>query len=163
MRLVRTLLSVAVVLGLAGTLLAAEGPKRGEGRRGGGPGRLEFLLKAVESLDLTADQKAKVAEIKTEAAELTKKQEAVLPQEQKDAREKAMEEAKKAGKTGFDVFRAGMDAVKLTDEQKTKRDELRKDGEKIREKVMGLLTDEQKTALRAKMPRRGEKQKPDSK
>jgi Spy/CpxP family protein refolding chaperone len=163
MRIVRTLLTLAIVLSLASALSAAE-KKRGEGRRpgGGGPGLSDVYIKAVESLNLTDEQKEKVAEIKKEAAEHAKKRDALLTQEQKDARNKAMEEAKTAGKTPREIFQAGRDAVKMTDEQKTKSEELAKEGQKIFQKLRDLLTEEQRAALREKMPRRGER-KPESK
>jgi len=165
MRTVAAPLTLLLALVFVSSAWSAEERKGGEGRRSGArfSGFSDFFIKAIEGLDLTADQKAKLEEIKKESAEVNKKREGVLTQEQKDASKKAREEAEKAGKSRRDAFRAGMEAVKLTDEQKAKYAEIAKQGEQIRQKLMGLLTDEQKAALKAKMPQRGEKRKPESK
>lgn len=162
MRVARVVLTLVVSLMLASAVTAAE-RKRGEGRRPGGAFLSEAIFKAVEALDLTADQKEKVAALKDKAADLAKKREGLLTQEQKDARQKAMEDAKAAGKTGREIFEAAREAVKLTDEQRAKSEALAKEGAALFKELMGVLTDEQRTKLRESMrPRgeRGERRKP---
>jgi Spy/CpxP family protein refolding chaperone len=149
------MLALAVSLAIVGSLAAAEKPKRPEGPRGWQPGfeRIEMMVK---DLNLTDEQKAKVAELKKEYTPKFKEAvdtlDGILAPEQKKARDDAMKTARDAGKRGREVFQAGVDAMKLTDEQKTKRDDafkaLQAVGKEAREKVVALLTPEQKEKLK---------------
>jgi Spy/CpxP family protein refolding chaperone len=163
MRIARVLLGLAVALLIASPLLAADDtpakPKR-EGRARGGAFGAEFL-KVVETLDLTDKQKEDLKALKEEAAELTKKSDGILTADQKAARKTAMDDAKAANKDGRAIFQAGQAAVTLDEGQKKAQADVREQWGKFREKVMNLLTDEQKKALREKMPRRGGGEKKD--
>jgi len=169
MRIARVVLTLAVALLLTSALLAAErkrgeGRKPGEGRAPGGAFLSEAVFKAVEGLEgLSDDQKEKVGKIKEKAAELAKKREAVLTEEQKTARQKAMEDAKAAGKTGREIFQAAREAVKLTDEQREKSEALAKEGAGLFKELMSVLTEDQRTKLRESMRPRGERRKPEAK
>lgn len=151
--LVRTLVVGGLVL-MVGTLaLAAEGkkarPTRPEGRR--------FDPFAwINRLNLSEEQKGKVEALRKEyepkLAEGQAKLDSILTPEQKKAQEEAIAKAKEAGKTGRELFEAGRNAVQLTEEQQKQMKEVRTHiaelQRQIREKIMGLLTDEQKAELR---------------
>jgi Spy/CpxP family protein refolding chaperone len=155
MRVAKTVLALAVALVMVGSLVAQDKEKKAprEGRRPGGMlGRVDEMVK---NLNLTDEQKAKLEEIKKEYApkikELEQTREGILTPEQKKARQEAMKAAKDAGKSRQEVWQAGQAATNLTAEQKAKMAEGRKAGEalqkEIREKVMSILTPEQKAQL----------------
>ena len=109
----------------------------------------------LKNLDLTDAQKAKVEELKKEYGpkfkETLKKFGDILTEEQKKARAEAVKSAAAAGKHGKEVWEAVRAAVKLTDEQKAKLAEVRKQLHSLREeakaKFVPLLTAEQKEKL----------------
>ena len=153
LKAVTSVLALVVSLVIVGNLSAQENT-RPMGRRGG-----QSLLERIEKikgLNLTDDQKSKLADLKKEYAPKVKeaagKVEGVITDEQKKARDEAMKTARDAGKKGREVFEAGTAAMKLTDEQKTKLADARKAMEtltkEIREKVTSLLTPEQKEILK---------------
>ncbi len=170
LKALRAVFALAVSLTLVGLLEAQEGRQPGR-RPEGGRGFQQFsLLNRLENmrgLELTADQKEKIAELKKEyepkLKELGEKMQSILTDEQKKARDEAMRAARQAGKRGAEARDAIAAAMKLTDEQKKQMEETRKamsDLQKeIREKVEGLLTDKQKEVLnrpRGGRPRPGE-------
>jgi len=171
MRAVRVVLILAVALLIASSALAQEKKKR-EGRRGGpGGDPLAFLLR---DLNLSDEQKAKIEDVRKEfgpkQAEAQKKRESILTDEQKKARDEAMKSARDAGKSRQEAFAAVQEAMKLTDEQKSKMADARKAAEEItkemREKVMSILTPEQKEKVEkriAEMKKRGEGKKREKK
>ena len=154
MKSVRTVLTLAVALLIAGSALAAEKRKGKAAKKPPAPA-IE-ALRMIEKLDLTADQKAKIEEIRKECgpkvAEAQKKLDEILTAEQRRARAEAAKEAKAAGKKGKEAQQAVDEAMKLTDEQKDKMAEARKAmaalQKEIRGKVMDLLTAEQKENLK---------------
>lgn len=154
MKIVRTVLTLALALLIAGSALAAEKRKGKAAKKPPAP-TIE-ALRMVEKLDLTADQKAKIEELKKEfgpkVAEAAKKLDEILTAEQKQARAEASKTAKAAGKKGKEAQQAVDEAMKLTDEQKDKMAEARKAmaalQKEIRGKVMDLLTAEQKENLK---------------
>jgi Spy/CpxP family protein refolding chaperone len=110
----------------------------------------------TKSLTLTDAQKAKFADIEKEfGPKLVAAQKAcdVLTPEQKKAREDAAKTAKTAGKSGKEIHQAADAAVKLTDDQKAKQADAKKQAEalrkELREKVVGVLTQEQKDQIKA--------------
>jgi Spy/CpxP family protein refolding chaperone len=117
----------------------------------------------VLKLDLTADQKAKVAELQKEYGpklrEGFQKQQALLTDEQRKAQQEATKAARDAGKSEMEARAAGQAAVNLTDDQKAKRAELQKEMaplvKEVREKVTALLTPEQQQKLQKSMPQMG--------
>ncbi len=76
----------------------------------------------------------------------------VLTDEQKKAREEAIKTAKDAGKNMRDTFKAASEAVKLTDDQKTKlREEMqamRPVVTELRGKINAILTPDQQEQVK---------------
>jgi len=150
MKTVRTVLTVVVALSIAGSALAAEKRKGKAAKKL--PAPAAEALPILAKLDLSADQKAKIEEINKEfgpkVTEARKKLDEILTPEQRRARAEANKEAKAAGKKGKELRQAIDEAMKLSDEQKTKVAEARKAlaalQKEIRGKVMDLLTEEQK-------------------
>lgn len=116
-----------------------------------------FLPKEVQST-LSDEQKEKIAPLNKEfgprLAEFGKKRAAILTPEQRKAQNEARKVATEAGKKGKELQQAVNAAMKLTDDQKKKLADLAKEmaplNKTLREKVLALLTDEQK----AKIPKR---------
>jgi Spy/CpxP family protein refolding chaperone len=125
--------------------------RRRAGREGGQPSfsRIDMMLRG---LTLTDEQKTKVAALKKEYdpkfKENRAKFEGITTDEQKKASKEGMDKARADGKKGKEVWDAGTAAAKLTPEQKAKLDEARKASEaldkEVRDKVMSILTPEQK-------------------
>jgi Spy/CpxP family protein refolding chaperone len=153
LKVVGTVLVFAATVAVAANLSAQEKRKHREGPRG--QGGFEHIERMLKPLNLTDEQKTKVGELKKEYEpkfkEMRDKREAALTAEQKKARDDAMKAAKDAGKQGPEVFRAGFQAVKLTDEQKDKMKKLGQEARALLEEVMGkvtpILTAEQKEQL----------------
>ncbi|HLQ47138.1 MAG TPA: hypothetical protein VK137_20510 [Planctomycetaceae bacterium] len=111
-----------------------------------------------KDIELTAEQKTKVAELEKEFGpkmkELREKLDKVLTDAQKKARQDVFKEAKTSGKKGKELRQAVKDATKASDEQQKQIDEVEKQivdlRKQILEKVKPILTDEQK----AKLPKR---------
>ncbi|MBI5757327.1 MAG: hypothetical protein HZA46_02270 [Planctomycetales bacterium] len=109
----------------------------------------------LKDLDLTADQKEKLAALTKEytpkLTELSEKVNGILTADQKKARQEAAKEAKDSGKKGKEAKASVDAAIKLTDEQKKQMAEVQPKLEalqkEVREKLIGLLTDEQKAKL----------------
>ena len=154
MRVLSTVLALAVSLVMAGNLAAGEKKAVREARLSGGAALGQFD-EMVKGLNLTDDQKAKLEEIKTEYApkvkEVGQKAAGILTPEQKTARQEALKAAKAAGKTPKEARKEAQAAVKLTEAQKVKLGEARKAGfalrKEIRGKVLAILTPEQKAQL----------------
>lgn len=106
-----------------------------------------------KEITLTDDQKAKVDALKKEHGEklleLSKKLNEGITPEQFKARRDAQAKAKADGKKQKEIQEESEKAMNLTDEQKKKRAELQPEMQKlqlsIKEKIHGLLTDDQKT------------------
>jgi len=109
----------------------------------------------LDQLNLTEDQKAKVEELRQEygpkLAEFGKKVTAILTDEQRKDRQEATQAARAAGTSAKEIFDAGEAATKATDEQRAKITEVRKEQapvqREVREKILALLTAEQKEKL----------------
>ncbi len=162
MRTVRIVLTLAVALVIAGSALAGE-KRKGKAAKKPPPPAIE-ALRMIEKLDLTADQKDKIDQIRKECgpkvAEAQKKLDEILTPEQRRARAEAAKEAKAAGKKGKEAMQAIDEAMKLTDEQKEKIAQARKAmaalQKEIRGKVMEVLTEEQRENL-TKLQKGGKK------
>jgi Spy/CpxP family protein refolding chaperone len=161
---------LAVVLVIALPALAQEKQER---KKRGGPGGdpLAFLLR---DLTLSDEEKAKIEDVRKEfgpkLAEARKKVESIPSDQQKKDRDEAMKAARDAGKSQREAFAAGLEAMKLSDEQKAKSAEARKAMEAIsremREKVLSVLTPENKEKVEqriAEMKKRGEGKKREKK
>ena len=113
--------------------------------------------RVTAGLTLTAEQKAKMDELCKDLGPklmtIMKKMDTLTP-EQKKAQAEAMKAARDAGKKGKEAADAVAAALKLTDEQKAKQAEMRKEmaplEKELREKVMAVLTSEQKEQLKKK-------------
>ena len=161
MKVVSTVLALFVSLLIVGNLSAADEKKSHEGKRPPNPtmDRMEMFQGMVKGLNLTDEQKTKFESLKKEYGpkfkEGWKDMGGILTDEQKKAREEAVKAAKDAGKKGPEVWEAAKAAVKLTDEQKAKMAENRKAAEALhsqfREKLMDILTTEQKEQLKKEM------------
>jgi Spy/CpxP family protein refolding chaperone len=165
LKVASTVLALVVSLALIDSLSAQErgrGQGRGQ-RRGPGANSMIDRIERVPGINLTDDQKSKLAELKKEYApkqkEIADKLAAVPTAEQKKARDEAMKEARDAGKRGPEVREAIQAAMKLTDAQKAEMGKLRKaQGEldkEIREKVTKVLTPEQQETLKKARESRG--------
>ena len=174
MRVVSALLALAVSLVIAGSLWAADEKKAPENRPHdrGAPG-LDMILRGVNRLDLTDDQKAKIEDLKKEYGPkfkaLQEKREGILTADQKKAGQEAAKTARDAGKSRREVAAARNAAMKITDDQKTKQADVRKEAEALRkeatEKRDSILTQQQKDQLnqrRGGPPRRRQHRGPDA-
>ena len=136
--------------------------KKGKGNRKG-QAASKSVMSLVKDVNLTADQKPKVAAIakewgpKLQAA--TKKRNGILTAEQKKAQSAARKQAVKDGKNGREAQKAAMDALKLTKEQKEKFTAAQKEYRELRasvvKKIGELLTDEQKAKVPGLRKRKG--------
>jgi Spy/CpxP family protein refolding chaperone len=175
MRVVTAMLALAVSLAIVGNLWAAEekkAPERGRPGPGGfmgGPMLLDQIGK-MKGMNLTDEQKTKLEALKKEydpkLKEAHDKMDSILTPEQKKARDEAMkarDEAIKAGKSARDA-REGFRGLKLTDEQREKMGEAMKAAQplqrEVREKVMEILTKEQKELLKQQRPQGPERRRP---
>ena len=142
MQKVRTVLMVGLALVIAAPMLAAvkkahKAPPCPAAQR---------VEKMTEGLTLTDEQKSKLdavcKELGPKMMDAMKKGDVLTP-EQKKAQAEARNAAKAAGKTGKEAHDDVAAAVKVTDEQKAKQGEARKEMgglEKcLREKVMAVL------------------------
>ncbi len=155
MKSARVALGLAVVLLMASPVLAGPG-KNGPKKEKKAPPNpaTQFAEKVLKGIDLTDAQKTQLKEIEKEfgpkLADVVKKMDVLTP-DQKKARAEAAKAAKAAGKKGKEAREAVEAAVKLTDDQKAKMAEARKElgplENQLREKVLAVLTPEQKEKL----------------
>ena len=159
----RSVLALGASLLLATAVLAADQEKAQEGgqhRRPAGGGFDVFRI--LQGLDLSADQKAKLEDLKKELGpklkEASQKAESILTDDQKKARADAWKAGQEAGKSMEDLRQAVEEALKLTDDQKAKMADARTAmGEvmkEAREKMLEILTPEQKEQVQKKMAER---------
>ncbi|MBI1247663.1 hypothetical protein GC197_07410 [bacterium] len=145
-----TLLMFALVAVLSvGTVLGADDAQPKKKKPAAGKGPQAAIFARLSKLDLSDEQKDQVAAIKKEFGpklqELTK---AVgLSKDQKEARMAAMKQAKEKGLKGKEARDLVDAATSLTDEQKEAQKAVADLNGKIREKLAGILTDEQKKEL----------------
>jgi len=144
-RFARIVALLVAALFVAVPLLAAEGKKDAKKL-------VPYQLQVPKEITLTAEQQKKLDELvatygpKLDA--IQKQRGTFLSAEQIKAGSEAHQTAEAAGKSWKEIQQATDDAMKLTPEQKTKLDALRKEStpitREIREKLLGLLTPEQK-------------------
>ena len=150
MKIVASVFALAVALTIVGKLSAADDKACPATKpQHHAMGMPWDILKGV---NLTDDQKAKVKKLRKEyGPKLKAAADGILTADQKEARDDAIKAAKDAGKKGPEVFKAAMQAVKLTDDQKAKLEEVMKPLHKeVHEKLMAILTPEQKEQLKQK-------------
>ena len=142
---------------IVGSLNAQEQKKRGPG--GGGPGGfgMRSPTQLPESVKLTDDQKTKLADIEKKYADKVKAaaDKAKLTEEQTTKQREAMGKFRESGKTFAEFQEEVAKTLNLTDDQKKGREEATALRAEITKEVEALLTDEQKTALKAAREQRG--------
>jgi hypothetical protein len=114
------------------------------------------VLKLPKEITLTAEQQPKFDAVKAEfegkLKELAAKQDEILTPEQKKTRQATQKSAKAAGKKGKELKAEVDAALNLTDDQKKKQKEVGAEVKevqgKVREKLDGFLTEEQKSHLK---------------
>ena len=165
MRIACAALAMSFLFG--GVVLAADTPaelplqktqKTQKTKKQAWPRPLSFL----KGVNLSDDQKAKVEGLLTEYGPKLKADpqalESLLTAEQKKAREDAVAAAKAATAKAKDLRKAAKKAVQLTPEQKAKLAELNKPvkaaRQELRQKVLDVLTPEQKDLLKTKKKKR---------
>jgi exonuclease VII small subunit len=150
------LVFLSVCVGLP---LAASAQEKGKGKKKNAPKIPTVSSQAFAlpmDIELSDEQKTKLAELKKELTpkleEVQKKVDAVYTDEQKKAREEAFTKARADGKKGKDLKAAYESSVSLTDEQKKQLAAAEKEVaaalKTARDKVLSLLTDEQKSKIR---------------
>ena len=156
----RTMLTLALALLLASPAIALA---KGEKKPAPCPAK-QAIDQMTKNLTLTAEQKTKLDGIAKEMGPKmmdAMKAGDVLTKEQKKAGHDAAKAAKAEGKKGKELKQAADEAIKATPEQKSKMDDsakqlkgLQKD---LREKVMSVLTPEQRDQLKPKKGKKAEK------
>ncbi len=141
-------LSGLAVVALVASLSAQETkrPQRGQG----GPGAFRNPTQLPESLKVTDEQKAKLAEIDKKFADKVKAstEKAKLTEEQTGKMRDVFAKAREAGKSREEMQAFIASELKFTDDQKKGREELTALTTEITKEVEGVLTDEQKTKLK---------------
>jgi Spy/CpxP family protein refolding chaperone len=151
MKIVQSALALVVAAAIAQPLLAGP-PKEKKAARDAFAARLKLL----EGLSLTADQKAKIEDLKKgygpKFATAEKNVASVYTPEQQKARHEAAKAAKAAGKKGKDLRQAVESAANLTADQKPKLAGAQKAlgslSKEFQAKVWSVLTPEQRDQLR---------------
>jgi len=163
MRNVRIVLAVAIALLIAIELAAQEKKPQGKASKLSTTSqvllRIERLRETLDGLDLTAEQKEKLAKIREDLGpkmkEFFEKLSDVVSEEQREAAKEAMDKAREAGKKGRQALEAVEASLKLTDEQKAKMakldPEIQAIAKEMMTEVMGILTPEQRAKLKEKM------------
>lgn len=166
MKVLKSLLCVAMVVALSSGAMAADEAKKGKGAAKKGQRRAPSITaRFLQGIELTADQKEKVAAIDKEfaakAADIRKQSASILTEEQRKARAEAMKAARESGKKGQDAFKAINAAVKLSEEQQKKMADVRKANSEMAQQVVAalkkVLTEEQAAKLKAPRGRQGAK------
>ena len=134
--------------------------KKGDGQKRRGERKAPSITaRFTAKLDLSAEHKEKIAAIDKEfaakAAEINKASQAILSKEQVEARNAAMKKAKeskdKSPEARKAAFKSVQDAVKMTDEQKKKMEDVNKSRKVLSGQVMAalkkVLTEEQVKSL----------------
>ncbi|MEK6258490.1 MAG: hypothetical protein AABP62_07700 [Planctomycetota bacterium] len=152
----RSLVRATVVFGLMLSMLASVGSAqeaKGKGKKKDAAAGGQQVFQLPKEITLTDEQKTKLEALKKEhspkLAELAKKLDEGITDEQKKARREAMTKARADGKKGKDLQAEVDKALNLTDEQKKKRAETQPEMSKlqlsIKEQIHAMLTDDQKT------------------
>jgi hypothetical protein len=153
--MIRGLTCLATALVLLGTCTThAQDAKKAKKRDTAGANAQVFQL--PKDIELNAEQKAKLDELKKEhgpqIAELQAKLNEILSPEQRQARKDAAAKNTEEKLKGKEAQQRVLQALKLTPEQQEKWDKTQKEvndlNAKVKEKIGGFLTDEQ----RAKVP-----------
>jgi len=157
-----TVWTLVVALLIANSAGAA-GKKDGA-KKDGGIAYFQTIDRNLKPVTLTEDQKSKLDALKKEYEPKLKdayaKQNALTP-DQKKAGEDAKKAAQAEGKKGKELKAAVAEAVKKTDDQKKQEKEAHKQlsvlEKELREKVMGMLTSDQKAQIDAAKAKKSDK------
>jgi uncharacterized coiled-coil protein SlyX len=150
MQIWKSLVCLGLVMTLSVTGAADEKKTAQKGKRTPAP-----TQRFVNGMELTADQKEKVAaldkELTPEFQKIQKTRGEILTETQKTAEREAQKSAKASGKPPAETRKAVDEALKLTDEQKTKLSELQKIQQAFTAKAIDglkkILTAEQQEKL----------------
>lgn len=161
----RRVISFSVVLTLIITSTVSAQERRRPQQPQQSPFQQVFRLRGVE---FTEDQQAQVEEIRKkytpQLAEIVRKHDSILSEEQRRAHQEAFRAARTAGKRAGELKEAVDAAVKLTDEQKERLAKLQKERSdlfaEIQKELRALLTREQRKQLRRQGPSQGAAQPP---
>ena len=121
--------------------------------------RIDRIKAAIESMDLSEDQKEKLGKIRDDfevkKQEIQGKLAELLTEEQKQTAKDALDSARQAGKKGREVYQSLEASLKITDEQKQKMEPIGKELQKLvsdtMKQVVEVLTPEQKETLQKKV------------
>ena len=152
----RSLMRLMFVWGLMLSVVAMAGAAdeaKGKGKKKEAAAGGQQVFQLPKEIPLTDDQKTKLETLKKEhspkLAELAKKLDEGVTDDQKKARREVMAKAKTDGKKGNELQAEVDKALNLTDEQKKKRSEVQPEMAKlqlsIKEQIHAMLTDDQKT------------------
>jgi Spy/CpxP family protein refolding chaperone len=152
----RVLLTLSMVALLTSPLMAAD--EKAEKKKGNKRKRpaVSIPTRLPKSVVLNEEQPAKVKALQSEFAgkftDIGTKSAGVYSPEQRKARAKAFQEARKSGKKRQELAAAADAAAKVTDEQKKQITEIRKEQRKLTQefqtKLREILTAEQKDQLK---------------
>jgi Spy/CpxP family protein refolding chaperone len=164
MRVLKSVLCFGLVLAL--TVTGAADEKQGKGKKGAkAPAATQRF---VNGIDLTDAQKEQVAALDKKLADeftaLNKERTSILTETQRTAERDAQKSAKAAGKTPAETRKSVEEALKLTEEQKTKMAEVQKKqaafAAKTIEELKKILTPEQQQKLpQQRQPKQNKKKK----
>jgi Spy/CpxP family protein refolding chaperone len=149
-RVMRASLIVALVVLLATPLMAQEKKQREKGKKGAQQrGPVAALRQQLAQLDLTADQKKKVADIMSEYGPKLRDAQSKLnlTPEQLQARRTAAQEAQEKGLKGKARTDHIRGAMKLSSEQQAAQDQMEQLSAGLRKDVLAVLTPEQKEKM----------------
>lgn len=152
----RHLFVVCLTLVLVCSVQAEDKKKKKPGKGKKNP--VAALFTFPKKVEATEEQTAKLNELKAEYGpkieEAQKAVNGILTAERKQAQQKAMKEARAAGKKGKELRQAVAAALNLTPEEKKALGKANKARasliKEINAKKMGLLTDEQKEKIKKK-------------
>lgn len=157
MKVLKSLLCVALVLTISSGAMAADGAAKGKGKKGAArkaPAPTAQLLKDIE---LTDAQKEQIAAINKEfagkQADLRKKQASILSEEQIKAQREVFTNARKAGTKQADIRKEIDAALKLTDDQKKQMAEHRRAQGELRGQIIAALKKVLTEDQAAKLPK----------
>jgi Spy/CpxP family protein refolding chaperone len=153
----KTIASFALAALLISPVMAAdeakEKGKKGKGNRGASPATQ--LIKALEVVGLTDEQKTKIKEMGKEAGEMTKKlrEEGGITNELMKKRSEAQKAVRESGVKGKEMQAAIAEKAGLTEAQVAAFTKLTAARTNFQKAAMALLTDEQKAKVPEKMQR----------
>jgi hypothetical protein len=168
--LLRSVCLVALAGVLAAPLMAAEGDAGAKKKKGERPQRnaAKSMFRLPDSIALSEEQQARVDALAKEyapkLAEVRKKADAVLTDEQRQALKDAITAARESGKKGQEFREAVKGTVQLSDAQKQAQQDVRDETKKLLDEARGkldeILTADQKEQLKKareeRRPRKGE-------